>query len=188
MNAFTCMNSILLTAENDWTRLFDLDFQLLHDSLLTLIAVFVLFLVASVFFFKPARDFLERRKEGIKNDIDEAKNDKEEAARLKEEYEEKLKNVDSEVEAILADARKKARANEERIVQDAMAEAGRIVDNANREADLQKKKIANEVKEEIVTVASAMAGKLVAASIDENAQNELLDETLKEMGEDTWLS
>jgi F-type H+-transporting ATPase subunit b len=69
-----------------------------------------------------------------------------------------------------------------------MAEAGRIVDNANREADLQKQKIANEVKEEIVTVASAMAGKLVAASIDETTQNELLDETLKEMGEDTWLS
>ena len=47
------MNSILLTADADWTRLFDLDFQLLHDSVLTLIAVFVLFLVASVFFFKP---------------------------------------------------------------------------------------------------------------------------------------
>ena len=89
--------------------------------------------------------------------------------------------MDSEVEEILADARKKARANEERIVQDAMAEAGRIVDNANREADLTKAKIANEVKEEIVTVAGAMAGKLVASSIDEDTQNKLLDETLKEM-------
>ena len=46
MNAFIGMNSILLTADSDWTRLFDLDFQLLHDSVLTLIAVFVLFLVA----------------------------------------------------------------------------------------------------------------------------------------------
>ena len=82
----------------------------------------------------------------------------------------------------------KARANEERIVQDAMAEAGRIVDNANREADLTKAKIANEVKEEIVTVAGAMAGKLVASSIDEDTQNKLLDETLKEMSEDTWLN
>ena len=87
-----------------------------------------------------------------------------------------------------ADARKKARANEERIVQDAMAEAGRIVDNANREAELSKQKVANEVKEEIVSVAGAMAGKLVAASLDEETQNKLLDYTLKEMGDDTWLS
>ena len=188
MNALLGMNSILLTADADWTRLFDLDFQLLHDSVLTLIAVFVLFLVASVFFFKPARDFLEKRKKGIEKNIEAAKADKEEAARLKEEYEDKLKNVDSEVEAILADARKKARANEERIVQDAMAEAGRIVDNANREAELSKQKIANEVKEEIVTVAGAMAGKLVSSSIDEETQKKLLDDTLKEMGEDTWLS
>ena len=172
----------------EWTRLFDLDFQLLHDSVLTLIAVFVLFFVASIFFFKPARDFLEKRKKGIADNIEAAKADKEEAARLKEEYEDKLKNVDSEVEAILADARKKARANEERIVQDAMAEAGRIVDNANREAELSKQKVANEVKEEIVSVAGAMAGKLVAASLDEETQNKLLDDTLKEMGEDTWLS
>ena len=91
-------------------------------------------------------------------------------------------------DAFLADARKKARANEERIVQDAMAEAGRIVDNANREAELSKQKVANEVKEEIVSVAGAMAGKLVAASLDEETQNKLLDDTLKEMGDDTWLS
>ena len=144
--------------------------------------------LASIFFFKPARDFLEKRKKGIADNIEAAKADKEEAARLKEEYEDKLKNVDSEVEAILADARKKARANEERIVQDAMAEAGRIVDNANREAELSKQKVANEVKEEIVSVAGAMAGKLVAASLDEETQNKLLDDTLKEMGDDTWLS
>ena len=188
MNALFGMNSILLEGSEGLSRLFDLDFQLLHDSILTLIAVFVLFFVASVFFFKPAREFLEKRKKGIADNIEAAKNDKAEAEKLKEEYEEKLKNVDSEVEEILADARKKARANEERIVQDAMAEAGRIVDNANREADLTKAKIANEVKEEIVTVAGAMAGKLVASSIDEDTQNKLLDETLKEMSEDTWLN
>ena len=99
-----------------------------------------------------------------------------------------LEGLLDETEEVLADARKKARANEERIVQDAMAEAGRIVEGANREAELQKQKVANEVKEEIVSVAGAMAGKLVAASIDEETQNRLLDETLKEMGEDTWLS
>ena len=55
-------------------------------------------------------------------------------------------------------------------------------------AELEKKKAADDVKKEIISVASAMAGKVVSASIDTNVQDQLIDETLKEMGESTWLS
>ena len=44
------------------------------------------------------------------------------------------------------------------------------------------------MKQEMISIASLMAGKVVAASIDTNIQNSLIDETLKEMGESTWLS
>lgn len=170
------------------SRLFNLDFQLLHDSVLTMIAVFVLFLGGSFFFFNPARKFLEKRKQGIADDIETAQKEKEEAAKLKTEYEEKLKNIDAEAETILADARQRALANENRIVTDAREEAGKIIDNANREADLEKQKVANEVKEEVINVASAMAGKIVAASLSEADKKRMLDDTLKGIGEDTWLN
>ena len=170
------------------SRLFNLDFQLLHDSLLTLIAVFILFLGGSFFFFNPARKFLEKRKQGIADDIESARKEKEEAERLKSEYEDKLKNVDTEVEGILSDARQRALANENRIVADAREEAGKIIDNAHREANLEKLKVADEVKEEVINVAGAMAGKIVASSMSEAEQKRLLDETLKGIGEDTWLN
>ena len=38
----------------------------------------------------------------------------------------------------------------------------------------------------MIAVASVMASKIVAASLDESKQNELLDQALEEMGEDTW--
>ena len=170
------------------SRLFNLDFQLLHDSILTLIAVFVLFLGGSFFFFNPARKFLEKRKQGIANDIEAAQKEKEEAVRLKEEYEDKLKNVDAKVEEILSDARQRALANENRIVADARDEAGKIIDNAHREANLEKMKVVDDVKEEVINVASAMAGKIVAASMSEADQKRLLDETIRGMGEDAWLN
>jgi F-type H+-transporting ATPase subunit b len=170
------------------SRLFNLDFQLLHDSVLTLIAVFVLFLGGSFFFFDPARKFLDKRKQSIADDIEAAEKEKSEAERLKNEYEEKLKNVDAEVEGILSDARQRALANENRIVADAREEAGKIIDNARREANLEKQKVADEVKQEVINVAEAMAGKIVAASMSDADQRRLLDETLKGMGEDTWLN
>ena len=89
---------------------------------------------------------------------------------------------------ILADARKKALANEAKIIGDARVEANRIVDRANHEAELEKQKVADEVKQEVISVAAAMAGKIVAGSMDDATQAQLLDETLKEMGESTWLS
>ncbi len=44
------------------------------------------------------------------------------------------------------------------------------------------------MKKEMISVASLMAGKVVSASIDASVQDQLIDETLKEMGEKTWLS
>lgn len=169
-------------------RLFDLDFQLLHDSCLTLLAVAVLVLVASNLLFNPVREFMKKRRDKIKTDIESAAQSKSEAETLKSEYETKLKEIDKEAEVILADARKKAVANQNQIVADAKAEAASIIAQAKKEAELEKQKAANDVKQQMIEIASLMAGKVVSASINTEIQNSLVEETLKEMGEDTWLS
>lgn len=169
-------------------RLFDLDLQLLTDAVLMIIAVFVLFLVASYFLFNPARELLKKRQDKIRGELDDAAKDKEEAAALKAEYEDRLKNIDKEAEEILSDARKRALANENRIVAEAKEEAAGIIDRARAEAELEKKKAVDDVKREMVVLASMLAGKVVKASIDTNIQESLVNETLKEIGESTWLS
>ncbi len=169
-------------------RLFDLDFQLLHDAVLMIIAVFALFLIASHFLFNPVRNMMQNRQNRIKNELDSAAADMEDARALKEEYEAKLRDIDKEAEAILSEARKKALANENKIVADAKEEAARIIERAGVEAELEKSKAVDEVKREMVVLASMMAGKVVNAAIDTTVQDSLIEETLKEIGESTWLS
>ncbi len=170
------------------SRLFDLDLQLLADSVLTMIAVLVLFILASYLLFNPVRDFLKKRQDKIKSDIDSAIEDRESAKKLREEYEAKLKDIDKEADEILSAARKKALANESRIVAEAKEEAARIIARANEEALLEKKRAVDDVKKEMITIASAMATKVVSASIDATIQDSLVEETLREMGDKTWLS
>ncbi len=177
-----------LTAVEMKPRLFDLDFQLLQDAVLMIIAVFALFLIASHFLFNPVRNMLQSRQDRIKNELDSAAADMEEARALKEEYEAKLRDIDKEAEAILGEARKKALANENKIVAEAKEEAARIVERAGVEAELEKSKAVDEVKREMVVLASLMAGKVVNAAIDTTVQDSLVEETLKEIGEGTWLS
>ena len=169
-------------------RLFDLDLQLLADATLTAISVFVLFLLASYLLFNPARELLKKRQEKIKGDLDSASKDKEDAAALKAEYDAKMKDIQKESEEILGEARKKAKANEAQIIAEAKEEAARIRKNAENEALLEKQKAYDEMKQEMITIASLMAGKVVAKSIDTTIQESLVEETLKEVGDKTWQS
>ncbi|MCR5502188.1 MAG: F0F1 ATP synthase subunit B [Lachnospiraceae bacterium] len=169
-------------------RLFDLDLQLLHDAVLMIVAVFVLFLIASNLLFNPVREMMKKRSEKIKGELDDAAKDKEEAAAFKAEYEARLREIDKEAEVILADARKRALENESKILAEAREEASHIVERASREAELEKQKAADDVRREMVVIASLMAGKVVSASIDTTVQDSLINDTLKEIGETTWLS
>ena len=184
----TLATQMVLTAAQMEPRLFDLDFQLLHDAILMIIAVFALFLIASHFLFNPVRDMMQNRQNRIKSELESAAADMENARALKEEYEAKLKDIDKEAEAILSEARKRAMANENKIVADAKEEAARIIERAGVEAELEKNKAVDEVKREMVVLASLMAGKVVNAAIDTTVQDSLIEETLKEIGEGTWLS
>lgn len=141
-----------------------------------------------VFSVHPVRKLLQDRQEKIRQDIASAAQDKEDSAKVKAEYEKRLKDVDKEAETILSEARQKALKNEAKIIADAKEEAARIIARAGEEAALEKKRAADEMKQEMISIASVMAGKVVAANIDTTIQNELVEETLKEMGDATWQS
>ncbi len=177
-----------LIASGEYERILGLDPQLIHDAILLGINIFILFFALSYLLFNPVRNMLNKRTERIRNELDCAAADKETAAGLKTEYEAKLKNIDKEAEAILAEARKKAMKREEEILEEAKAESARIIERAGREAELEKKKALDEMKQEMIAIASMMAGKAVAASMDDKIQAELIDRTLKEIGDDTWQS
>ncbi len=169
-------------------RIFGLDPQLLFDAAILAINIFILFVLISYLLVNPVRKMLADRQAKITAEREKTAADMEDAAKLKAEYEEKLKGVNKEVEAILSDARRRGIKNQERIEEEARQEAARIMAAAKKEAELEKQKAADDVKKEIILVSTLMANKLVSASIDRAAQDRLIDETLREIGDKTWLS
>ncbi|MCH5273679.1 MAG: F0F1 ATP synthase subunit B [Lachnospiraceae bacterium] len=168
--------------------IFGLTPQLLLDALILLLAVGFMFVLLSYLLFNPARDMLNKRREKIAKEMEEAAQERDDAAQFKAEYDAKLKAADKEVEAILSEGRKKALKREDEIVNEAKTEAARIMERASREIELEKNKMKDEVKREMVAVATVMAGKFVASSLNEEKQAQLIDEALNEMGDDTWRS
>ena len=169
-------------------RLFSLDAQFLFDAVVLALSMLVLFSLLSYLLFNPVRDMLEKRKQRVFDEQETAKRERQEATIYKEEYEQKLKDIKKEAEEILSEARKKAMKNEAKIVAEAKEEAARIMERANAEIELEKKHALDDMKQEMIAIATMMAQKVVAASIDTKVQESLIEETLKEMGEQTWQS
>lgn len=169
-------------------RLFTLDAQFLFDTVVLGLSMLVLFTLLSYLLFNPVRDLLEKRRQRVVDDQETAKQEKQEAIAYKEAYETKLKEVEKEAQEILSAARKKAMQNESKILAEAREEANRMIERANLEIEREKKKALDDMKQEMISIASMMAQKVVSASMDMKVQESLLEDTLKEMGEGTWQS
>lgn len=169
-------------------RIFGLDLQLGFDVLLQALCVLILFAFLSYLLFEPVKKILKDREKRVAAQVADAVKDREEAQKLREDYEAKLRDIEKEAHVILSEARKKSLEQEESIVAAAKEEAIGIVQRANKEIDLEKSKVRDEVKNEMIDIAKVMAGKIVSESIDESKQESLITETLEEMGDDTWLS
>lgn len=188
MSSIILASSGVLETEGMAGRIFGLDAQMLVDAGILALAVLALFTLLSYLLFNPARELLKKRQEKIQSEMDFAASEKADAVQFKAEYDSKLKSVDKEAEEILSQTRKKALKKETEIVDEAKEEANRIIDRANKEAELEKSKMKDEVKQEMISIAQAMAGKIISTSIDSNEQARLIEDTLKEMGDDTWQS
>lgn len=166
-------------------RLFGLDIQLLFDAAVNVTFILVLFFIMSRLFFKPVREFIEKRNAAIDADIIAAGAKDSQSEQLKAEYEMMLGEVHKEAESLMSLSRKEALKRQEEIIDQAKQEAYAIVEQADQEARLEKGRVKDEVKQEMATVAAMMANQFVVSK-DPFREALLLEETLKEMGGETW--
>lgn len=152
------------------------------------ITILALFLVLGKLLFKPVRNILEKRREEIANEYKTLEEDTAAVAELKSKYESKLKDINHEADQILAHARKRAIEREDEIIKEAKEEAERLMKRAHLEIEREKEQLKDEVRREIIDVATVMASKFVAVSLNDDRKNQLIEETLTGMGASTWLN
>ena len=167
-------------------KIFALDWQLVFDALIVAAAVFFLFFLLSYLVFNPARDLMRKRQEMIAQNIADADKEKEEALAFKKEYDARLKNVETVADGILADARRRAKGREEAIINAAHEESARIMARTKTEVELEKSRAKDEIKQEIIAVAGEMAGRFISEKMDASKQALIVDDVIREMGEETW--
>lgn len=174
------------TDTTELTRILGFDQQLIIQFLFQVAAVLILFYFLGRLLFKPVREILEKRKNEIETTLDKIEADEKAAEAIKAEYEGKLKNIKAEADKILSHAHTRAVAREDEIVKEAHVEASRIMERAHVEVVREREQMKDDVRKEIIEVATLMAGKFVKVSLSDEEQRVLIHKTISEMGDDTW--
>lgn len=139
----------------------------------TIVNIVVLYICMRLFLFKPVNKILKQRQDAVQKQFDDAKEAQDKAEALKQEYEASLTNARAESDRMMEEAKKKADAEYERVLKNADEEAIKV------EKEKSMRKMQDEIKDLVVSVASKVVGDQVSAE----DSSRLYDDFIAEMGE-----
>lgn len=168
-------------------KILTLNLDMVYEIGVQLLNTLILIFVVSKFLYNPVKKILKSREERIATEIKNAKDIKTEAETLKKEYEEKLSGIKKESDRILDETHKKAIDNEIQIVKEAREESEALKRKTQSDIEKYKEQVKDDLRKEIIEVATVMARKIVAETLDEQRKEELLDESIREMENLKWL-
>ena len=151
--------------------------------LISLANLAILFLIVKRFLFKPIQNMLNARRNEIDSQYDDAANAKQSAEQMQTELSERLEGAKSEAEGIVKEAADIAKARGEKIVEDARATADGIIRQAEEDAELERRRVAETIKEQIVDVSTALAEKMLEREVKADDHNALIDDFINKLGE-----
>ena len=133
------------------------------NLLFTVINVLVLYLLMKKFLFKPVLAVLEKRKEMIVANMEEARKSQQEAEELKADYEEKLSVAKEEAQNIVHNARELAEQERTGILEKTRVESEQMIEKAKAAILSEQEQAQQEAKEEIAKLAVLAARKIIEA-------------------------
>lgn len=166
----------------------ELGWQKIIQSLnLTVIANWVNFgilvAVLSWLLFRPAKEFIQKKREKIKSRIENAQEKEKSAQALKEERREELEKTKERRGEIIEQAERRA----EEIIQEgrtkAEKEASRIVEQAKVEAEQEKQEALEDLEEQYVDVALSGAERILEREIDREDHEKFIDSFFDQLEE-----
>src|SRR5665647_1386043 len=149
----------------------------------TIINLLIAYFVLKHFVFKPIIKLLNKRREAVLNELEDAANKTASAQGLLADATKRIEDSKHEASTIMSDARVQAEKQARTIVNASHTEATTIVERASEDAKRMHNAMLDQMRDEVADLAIAIATKVVGSIIDDTHQKEMndriMDETLK---------
>lgn len=149
--------------------------------LVQFINFFILVAILAKFAFKPLVGVMEARRKKIEGDLANAQATLESAEATRKEYEAQLANARKEAQAIVEKAAQIAERNTQAQIKELKEQLVREKEEARNEIAREQAKALEKMREDMVTLSVAIAGKLVAKNMDSQANVDLVKEAIAKL-------
>jgi F-type H+-transporting ATPase subunit b len=147
----------------------------------TLICFAITFFVLRKYAFGPIQRTIDERRDRIRKAVDEADRARNEARDLLEQHRALIGEAKGEAAEILADARKVADAQIERVKDEAEAERARRLEETKRQIEAETKRSLDAIRSEVADLTLAATARVTGKVLDTEDQRRLIDEALAEL-------
>lgn len=154
-----------------------------ESSVLAIVAFGILYFLLNKYAFGPLFSVMEKRRELVLQQMDEASKTREQAVSYVEEQKQALQQARQEAQAIIQQSQATSSNQVDRILDQAKAEASRLKDEAVRDIESEKNKAVEALRSELGTASVRIASKLLEKEVKaDGEQEQLVDQYLKEVG------
>lgn len=148
-----------------------------------IIAFLILYLLLNKYAFGPLVDIMEKRRQLIAEQVGSADKNRQEAEKLVSEQKEAFQEARKEAYDLIEEARNTSNKQADNIISQAKEEASRLKEDALRAIDIEKNKAVAELRGEVGALSVKIASKIVEKEVDAAAQQGIVDQYLKKVGD-----
>lgn len=153
-----------------------------ESSVFAIVAFLILMLLLKKYALGPLLGIMEQRRELVQNQLQTAEESRKQAEDLLQQQKQALQEARKEAYEILEQAKTSSLRQSDEMIQKAKDEANRIKEDAVREIESEKNKAVAALKSQVGAMSVLIASKIIEKQIDEQSQQELVNQYLKEVG------
>ncbi len=155
----------------------------LVDMVLVLISTGLIVLIAKKYFWNIAQDYLEKRKQFIQSQLDDAVSKNQESEKFNLEAKNELASLKAQSNEMLSAAQENAKKEAALIISDAKEMATSIKEKAQSDIEKDKRQAMEQMKEEMSEIALLAASKVVEKELNDDLHRKYVKEFIEKAGE-----
>jgi F-type H+-transporting ATPase subunit b len=147
----------------------------------TIVAFLITLFVLKRYAFGPIQKTIDERRRRIEQSIHEAEDARNEARRLLEEHRALIGQARGQAEEILAEARKVADAQRERVREETEADRQRRLEETRRQIEAETHRALEQIRAEVAELTLVAATKVTRKALDDADHRRLIEEAISEL-------
>ena len=146
---------------------------------------FILVWLLARFAYKPLLAMMTERKERIAKDLEAAEKARAEAEKFKADYAAQIAKARHEAQEIVEKAHHQAKVSTAEEVAAARAQIENEKDRARQDIAIERDRAMNSLRNEVVSLSVAMAGKVVAKDMNSETNTKLIEDAIRQLDSKT---